>query len=248
MEGSMMQTWTLLSESGEFYDPADDPQQRVRPILAGKGPTIGWRPDDGRVSCHPAFGIEIKINSNGFKTVANVAGSASLYVTDRRIVLVISDVDQEPGLARGVGDMLSLGTSETLRDLFRSASGRAGLRDKFHLAAQIDYLSMALVRYYKTSMWGARSLLDVAALTGEPAPRVLEIVNTSFARKQDIAAIAGDIFARTRAAQMLESLRPLTQLQRQRLSETKFEKSGDGFLASFGTTCMPLTQLEGLVS
>lgn len=147
-------------------------------------------------------------------------------------------------MARGLGDMLSLGTSETLRDLFRSASGRAGRREKFHLAAQIDYMSMAFVRYYKTNIWGARSLLDVGALTGEPAPRVLEIINTSFDRKQDIASIARDIFARAKLAQMAEGSRSLTELQRESLAQSNFQKSGDGLMASLGTTCIPLTGLQ----
>lgn len=239
-----METWTILSELGEFLDEDEDPEQRTRPRLAGRSCNIQWLPADGHVSSYTTAGLEFKINDDGFKTIVEFPGKESfLHVTDRRVVLVVPDVGPEPGLVRQLGDALSLGTSETFRDLFRSVAGQVGLRDKYHLVAQIDYMCLGLIRFYPTSVWGTRSTLDLGALTGEPAPRVMEIVNTSLARKQDIAAVAESILARAQLAQANEDLRPLEESQRRGLADVRFNPNGDGFIALLAQSSIPLTRL-----
>ena len=46
-----------------------------------------------------------------------------------------------------------------------------------------------------------------------------------------------------KAAQTHEDMRPLTALQRVGLLKVSFERNGDGFMASFASTCIPLTEL-----
>src|SRR4051812_44881936 len=232
-----METWTILSETDTAREV--DPEQRIRPRLTGEGSAIAWLPGDGRVDPLRVAGLAIKITDNGFKTLAEVPGeTATLFVTNRRVVLVIADISPEGGVAMAFSDLLTGGVAGTVQDATRWATGRARLRKRYHLAAQIDYLSLALIRYYQTTIWGARSILSIAAHTGEPAPRVLEIVETSLSRKEDIAAIAGDILSRAKLAQEREDLRPLTDVQRRAVAEAAFRPSNDAFIASLGESCI----------
>jgi len=239
-----MECWTILADDGEFDDLIHDPGQTIRPALARNRSSVAWLPTDGRVISYPARGFEIMINDRGHKTIVEVPGQESqLFVTDRRVVLWMSDIDPGAGSATGLADFVSGGVVATLRDFGRWSAGKLGTRAKYHLAAQIDYMSLAFVRYYQATTWPARSLLNLGVLTGESAPRVLEIVGLSVARKDDVGGMAKTILARAKAAQTHEDLRPLTPIQRDGLIKVAFERNGDGFMASFASTCIPLTEL-----
>lgn len=244
-----METWTLLSESGDLDVPMDDPQQRIRPVLDGRSANIAWLPADGLVKSYPAADFEIKIHGDhGFETTTHVPGQAlTIYVTDQRVVLLMPDVDPGSGLLGDFADIFSGGAAGFLREAARSASGNAGLREKYHLVAQIDYLCLGFVRYYQATIWGSRSLIDLGAVTGEPS-RPIEIVATSVPRKSNVEGLARDIFTRVQAAQLREDLRPLMLTHVQALLNTGFKRSGDGYLASFGETAMPLTNLATMTA
>lgn len=239
-----MECWTILADDGEFDDLVHDPDQRTRPALASNRRTVNWLPADGRVISHAAAGFEILINDHGHKTVLDVPGQESqILVTDRRVVLWMSDVDPGAGLATGLADFAAGGVVGTLRDFGRWSTGKTGTRAKYHLAAQIDYMSLAFVRYYQATTWPARSLLYLGVLTGEPAPRVLEIVALSISRKDDVGEIARGILTRAKAVQKHEEMRPLTPLQRDGLAKARFERNGDGFMVTLANTAIPLTEL-----
>ena len=243
-----MQTWTIYADDGEPADPLDDPQQRIRPAMLGGGANIAWLPEDGRVVEYETFGFHVKYTGGGFKTVAKLEADARLYVTERRVVLLVRDVDPGLGAVGGVTDLLTLGASGAVRDMGRSVTGRTGLREKFHLVGQIDYLSFILVRYYQTRIWGSRSLLDLGAFTGDPAPRAIEMLATSLPRKADIATLARGVHARARTAQLDPGAQDRTEQQLEAARNSHFRPSGDGQMATLGGSVITLTDLHGLGS
>lgn len=118
-----MDAWAIHSHTGESANPLDDPQQRIRPIIAG--PAIAWLAADGQVASYPAADFETKIIDNGFKTLITVPGPGSSHYSPdyRRVVLVMLDVDPETGPAMALSDPLTTGAAGTLGDLARSAAG-----------------------------------------------------------------------------------------------------------------------------
>jgi len=241
-----MQTWTIYAEDGQAADPLIDPQQRIRPVLWGADPAIAWLAEDGHIVEHQTFGFDIKYSDVGFKSVCKLDANASLYVTDRRIILLVRDVDPGLGIVGELSDLLTVGASTFLRDVGRSATGRAGLRERFHLVGQIDYLSLILVRYYQTRLWGSRSLLDLGAFIGEPRPRAIELLATTLPKKVDIAALARDIHGRARKAHLDASVQDRTDDQLQAARNSVFKPSGDGQLAALDGSVIRMTQLHDL--
>jgi hypothetical protein len=244
--GEALQTWTIFAEDGRAADPLIDPQQRIRPVLSGADPAIGWLVEDGHIVEHQTFGFDIKYSDGGFKSVCKLDADASMFVTDRRIILLVRDIDPGLGVVGELSDLLTMGASTFLRDVGRSVTGHAGLRERYHLVGQIDYLSLILVRYYQTRLWGTRSLLDLGAFVGEQRTRAIELLATTLPKKVDIAALARDIHARARRAHLEASLQDRTDGQLEAVRNSTFKPSGDGQMATLNGSVITLTQLHEL--
>jgi PDZ domain len=242
----MMITWTIMDGNGRDTDPVPDTWQRIRPRMFNG--EVDWLPSDGRVERYDVSSLAVKYAvDGGFKTSVKVPGVAvQMYVTDMRVVFVVPDVQPETGLGAWVANSLTGGVAGTVRDLGRSIGGGLGLREKFHLVAQIDHASLALVRYYQTGIWGSRSLFNLAADTGDLAPRVLEFLDTSFARKENIAAVASDIVARAARARARNEFQLISEAKLAQLPSLAFKPSGDAFSCHLADSSVALNRLHEL--
>lgn len=228
-----MQSWTLVSGDGTIVDALTDPNQRVRPVISPDGSSLTQAGGDGRVAEYPVSSLILK--HGGQQKVAELpAAKGVLYVTDQRVVLVFPDIDLGPSAGAGLLDVMTLGAAGTLRELGRSAAGHAGIREKVHLVAQIDYLSLAVVRYYQTKVWGTGSALDLGVVTGEPQPRHMEFFTTRLPRKMDVAAVGNDILGRARAAWNADELAVLDDAGRAAADACRFDAHGAAFMAMMG--------------
>jgi hypothetical protein len=208
---------------------------------------VDWLAADQAIRHHDSSGFEVMINDGSrSRTMLEVPGAdVKVAVSDRRVVLVHADVDPGASSLTRAADFLLGGNVGTVRDLTRSVTGTFNLRQHYHLLGQVDLRTVVIVRYYQATMFGSRSLLSIWANLGEPAPRQIVGIATSFARKVDVRAIAADVMARAKRAQLEQTVVPLSDEQRTLVQAVQWKPSGDAFIATFPMV-VSLRRLSGM--
>ncbi len=116
-----------------------------------------------------------------------------------------------------------------------------GLRAKFHLVAQVDLRTVILVRCYQARFPGL-SHIRVWANLGDGPPHSIMGFATSLRRQVDVRGLADEVVRRAAEAQCAQSIRPLTQEQRQETQAVRMLAAGDGFTAGFPAS-IPVAEL-----
>lgn len=98
------------------------------------------------------------------------------------------------------------------------------------LVVQVDYMTMACVRYYQTKIWGTGSALDLVVKAGDEV-KEMEFLTTRLPRKADIAAVAEEILQKARAAWATDDLRLLDDASREAADAVRFVRHGSAFMA-----------------
>ena len=218
-----MQTWVIYGPEGPRAEPLHDPNQRIRPRLAGPGPDVDWHLDDGQDMAFPAVGSGLAIDGHTFAPRPGAEG-ASVYVTDRRVLLVLPDVDPAT-VPDGGGDA---GSPETLR-----------------LACQVDFLCLSELRSAPAADGTGRETLSFASRTGAADPPAARVVSVT-ADAVEVDMIVQSVWARARSAQFRASLRPLTEEGRQALLEASFRGEDGAQVARFGAAALSLAEIAGI--
>ncbi|MCW2865086.1 MAG: hypothetical protein JWP48_6794 [Actinoallomurus sp.] len=220
-----LQIWTITTSAGDL-ELEPDPEQVVYPQLRGHDGGLEKLATDGQVKQYGINGIEIKgyEPGEGFVDVVAIPGKAArLYVTDRRVVVTMTDVDLGPSGLMTAADFVIPGMGG-LRDITRMIT--KSVRTRYHFVAQIDYQCLTLVRYYQATGILQRSLLQLGSAVGEPPPVETMGIWTSLSQREKVSEIAEDILRRAIRAQLARTVLPVTEEQKVASSVSRFAPSG----------------------
>lgn len=225
------QIWNVATVAGEEWQHSGDPEQVIFARVSGPDAAPHLLPADSNVSRLDLESFSVKTmknNGDWADLVTAPKGGATLYVTDRRVIAVKRDIDLGPSVAVRSLDWAIPG-AVLMRDLAKGVSRRMGATVKHHLAAQIDYQSLLMVRYTK----GKRSYqggtgLQLTAYLGEPEPNSTTALWVDMHRDTDTRSVAEDLCRRALQAQLSRTLEPLTPAEREKVAEAQFEPSGHG--------------------
>jgi hypothetical protein len=211
-----METWAVLG-TPTAEDKAADPQQRFRPLLDGAGPDVAFHDDDGQVMSYDAVGLEVTAGGAlpGGASGTVLAGSPA------------------PAAQLHLTDRRAVAVAPDTPD-----AGR-------HLVAQADFLCLSFVLHRADPNDGARRIVEVGVLTGEPGERAVEVFATSV-EAEDVEAVTQGIYARTRMVQSRNGLRPATPEMMHALMIAGPVRTGDVTRVDFALSNLTMAELARL--